>query len=94
VRETLQALTHKARQVPPAAEPSALLHAVLLPLPQLHPTPALYERDQPLQMKLGFSFYDGLVIAAFEAGCRRLPTEDLRHSQSVGTLCIDNPFSG
>lgn len=44
VQETLQALTRKARQVLPAADAGELLHAVLLPLWQVQPTPSLYER--------------------------------------------------
>jgi len=95
VQETLQALTSKARQVLPAADASELLHAVLLPLWQVHPTPALYERALQLQAKQGFSFYDSLIVAAaLEAGCRRLLTEDLQHGQKVGSLRIENPFPG
>ncbi len=95
VQETLQALTRKARQVLPAADASELLHAVLLPLWQVHPTPALYERALQLQAKQGFSFYDSLIVAAaLEAGCRRLLTEDLQHGQKVGSLRIENPFPG
>ena len=95
VQETLQVLTRKARQVLPAADASELLHAVLLPLWQVHPTPALYERALQLQAKQGFSFYDSLIVAAaLEAGCRRLLTEDLQHGQKVGSLRIENPFPG
>jgi predicted nucleic acid-binding protein len=95
VQETLQALTRKARQVLPAADAGELLHAVLLPLCQVHPTPALYERALQLQAKHAFSFYDSLIVAAaLEAGCRRLLTEDLQHGQKVGTLRIENPFPG
>ena len=95
VQETLQALTRKARQVLPAADAGELLHAVLLPLWQVHPTLALYERALQLQAKHGFSFYDSLIVAAaLEAGCRRLLTEDLQHGQKVGTLRIENPFPG
>lgn len=95
VQETLQALTRKARQVLPAADAGELLHAVLLPLWQVHPTPALYERGLQLQAKQGFSFYDSLIVAAaLEAGCRRLLSEDLQHGRKVGTLRIENPFAG
>lgn len=39
------------------------------------------------------SYWDGLVVAAAtRAGCERLLTEDLNHGQTIGSVCIENPF--
>jgi predicted nucleic acid-binding protein len=39
------------------------------------------------------SYWDGLVVAAASrAGCERLLTEDLNDGQTIGSVCIENPF--
>ncbi len=39
------------------------------------------------------SYWDGLVVAAAaRAGCERLLTEDLNDGQTIGSVCIENPF--
>ena len=41
------------------------------------------------------SVYDANIIAAAElAGCSVLYTEDLNHSQQIGSVFIRNPFAG
>jgi len=43
----------------------------------------------------GFSFYDALIIvAALEAGCDQLLTEDMQAGRRVEGLAIVNPLSG
>lgn len=43
----------------------------------------------------GFAFYDALiVVAAIDAGCDTLYSEDLQHGRSIGGLAIVNPFLG
>jgi predicted nucleic acid-binding protein len=40
-----------------------------------------------------FSYYDSLIIAAaLEAEASVLYTEDMQHSQRIGSLTIINPF--
>jgi len=77
----------------PVSDANELLHAVLLPLWQVHPSARLYERALQVQAKQGFAFHDSLIVASvLEAGCKRLLSEDLPHGQKVGTLRIENPF--
>ena len=41
----------------------------------------------------GLAFYDALiVVAALEAGCDTLYSEDMQHGQAIGALRIQNPF--
>jgi predicted nucleic acid-binding protein len=41
----------------------------------------------------GLSFYDALiVVAAIEAGCDTLYSEDMQHGRSITGLAIVNPF--
>ena len=59
----------------------------------MQPSAALYARSLGLQSKLGFSFYDSLIVAAaLEAGCKRLLSEDLQHGQRIEGLRVENPF--
>ncbi|HLH12535.1 MAG TPA: PIN domain-containing protein [Methylovirgula sp.] len=46
-----------------------------------------------LSERLGFSFYDSLIVAAAElARCTLLYTEDMQHGQVIGGLRICDPF--
>lgn len=39
------------------------------------------------------AFYDSAIVAAaLEAGCKRLPSEDLQNGQRIEGLRIENPF--
>ena len=70
-----------------------LLEDVLTPLWSINPTRSLYQSGLGVQARYGFSFYDSLIVAAaLEAGCTRLYTEDLQHSQRIERLTILNPF--
>jgi predicted nucleic acid-binding protein len=45
------------------------------------------------QERYGISFWDGLIVAASEAGkAQILYTEDLNHGQQYGTVVARNPF--
>ncbi len=56
-------------------------------------TMSVHEEGVRLARRLGFSVYDGLILAAaIEAGCTTLYTEDLQHGQVVEGVRIENPF--
>jgi len=63
--------------------------------PPLPITAAAHEAALGIAGRLGYGFYDSLVIAsALEAGCVRLYSEDMQDGQVVeGTLTIRNPFA-
>lgn len=60
----------------------------ILPLTaRIHTTAVALARDHNL------AFYDALiVVAAIEAGCDTLVSEDMQHGRSFGALTIVNPF--
>lgn len=93
VQETLNVITRKL-PVPAKHEDAAqFLRDLLLPLWRINPTPRMFERGLEIQHRYGFSFYDGMILAAaLEGGCRRLMTEDLQHGQVIDGLTITNPF--
>lgn len=90
VQETLNVLVRKYGL--PDSDASDLLDDVLQPLWQVTPDAGLYHRALALRRRYGFSFYDALIVAALEAGCTRLWSEDLQHGQCIGKLQIENPF--
>lgn len=57
-------------------------------------TEQTHEAAKQIAHRLGYSFYDSLIIAsALEGNCTALLTEDLHHGQVVdGRLTIRNPF--
>lgn len=63
--------------------------------PPLPITLATHEAALGIAGRLGYGFYDSLVIAsALEAGCVRLYSEDMQDGQVIeGTLTIRNPFA-
>jgi predicted nucleic acid-binding protein len=77
-RETAKALNAVRQLCPP-------------PLPL---TLATHEAALGIAERLGYRFYDSLILAsALEAGCSTLYSEDLQDGQVVeGTLAIRNPF--
>lgn len=93
VQETLNVIT---RRLPVPAKPKdavQFLRDLLLPLWRINPTPRMYERSLEIQRRYGFSFYDGMILAAaLEGGCRRLLTEDRQNGQVIDGLTITNPF--
>jgi predicted nucleic acid-binding protein len=93
VQECLNTALRKAAVRLQPAEARPWLDVVLLPLMKVGPTPALYQRALGVQARWGFGFYDSLIVAAaLQAGCTRLLTEDLQHSQQIETLTVHNPF--
>ncbi len=93
VQETLRVLTGKLSKPLSGDEAQAFLQHSLLPLWRVMPSPGLYGAALRLQARLGFSFYDALIVAAaLEAGCKRLLTEDMQHGQRIDGLRIENPF--
>lgn len=93
VQETLNVLGHKFKVVTSRADREAMLREVLMPMWKVQPSAALYAEAMSIQERLGFGFYDSLVVgAALQSGCRRLLSEDLQHGQRIGSLRIENPF--
>ena len=93
VQETLNVLTRKLAVPVTPADAQAFLQHMLVPLWRVMPSQTLYAEAITLQGRLGFSFYDALIVAAaLEAGCTRLLTEGLQHGQRVEGLRIENPF--
>ena len=93
VQETLNVLTRKLAVPVTPAHAQDLLHRMLMPLWRVMPSESLYGAAIALQGRLGFGFYDSLIVAAaLEAGCKRLLSEDLQHGQRVEGLRIENPF--
>jgi len=65
------------------------LHAWEPVVPEL-PT---FERAWAVEDRLGFSWWDSLIVAAaLESGARYLLTEDLQHGQEIETLTVLDPF--
>jgi predicted nucleic acid-binding protein len=70
-----------------------LLKNVLLPLWEVMPTAALYQRGLMIQLRYQYSFYDAFIIAAvLEASCEILYGEDLQRGLRIDGLTIENPF--
>ena len=91
VQETMNVVIRKLGATPESAR--QLLDNVLIPLWQIHPTPALYRLGLDMQARYGLGFYDSLIVAAaLEAGCKRLYSEDMQHGQQIQRLTIRNPF--
>ena len=59
------------------------------------PDGALLAAAWSLQDKLGFSWWDAMIVAAaLKAGCDTLLSEDLQHGQVIdGGLTLINPFA-
>ena len=93
VQETLNVLMRKLKVIARAEDAELFMQHTLVPLWRVQPSLALYTSALSIQQRLGFAFYDSLVVAAaLEAGCRRLLSEDLQHGQRIGKLRVENPF--
>ncbi len=69
------------------------LEDVLLPLCAVYPTAASYTRALNMSEETGFSFYDALIlVAAGEAGCRVVYSEDMQHDRCIDGVRIIDPF--
>lgn len=92
-QEFLNVVVTKARIPLGVDEARRFLDAVVLPLVQVWPSPALFHDALDTHRRWGFGFYDSLIVAAArQAGARRLLTEDLQHGQDIAGLEIHNPF--
>lgn len=95
VQETLNVLTRKLKVIARAEDAEVFMRETLVPLWRVQPSPELYAAAMGIQQRLGFGFYDSLIVAAaLQAGCRRLLSEDLQHGQRIGRLRVENPFRG
>lgn len=66
----------------------------LWPRCRVFPSEAIYAKAIEIHGRLGFRYYDSLILAsALAGGARRLLTEDMQDGQKIGTLQIVNPFS-
>jgi predicted nucleic acid-binding protein len=93
VQECLNTIRRKAEIPLDEADTRRYLQAVLFPLWMIMPSQNLYLRALDTQGRLGFGFYDSLIVsAALEAGCATLYSEDLQHGQRIDRLTIHNPF--
>jgi len=93
VQETLNVLTRKLAAPVTPADAQRFLQRMLVPLWRVMPSQKLFADAIGLQGRLGFGFYDSLIVAAaLEAGCTRLLTEDLQDGQRIEGLRIENPF--
>lgn len=93
VQETLHVITRKLKVAVKSEDAIVFLREALQPMWRVQPSAGLYARALGLSRKLGFSFYDCLIVAAaLEAGCKRLLTEDLQHGQRIEGLRVENPF--
>ncbi len=56
---------------------------------------AVIERAWWVEDRLGFSWWDSLIVgAALSAECRYLLSEDMQHGQVINGLTLLNPFMG
>jgi predicted nucleic acid-binding protein len=93
VQETLHVLRRKFQTVVSMPDTIEFLRGVMAPFWRVQPSAGLYTSALQIQERLGFSFYDALIVAAaLEAGCQRLISEDLQHGQKINGLVIHNPF--
>lgn len=56
-------------------------------------TPEVFKAAVEVSSRYRFRIYDSLIlVAAEQAGCETLYTEDLQHGQTIGKVKIVNPF--
>ena len=55
-------------------------------------TVEIHEDAVAIIEKFGFSFYDSLILAAAQAKCRMVYSEDMQDGQIVQGVTIRNPF--
>ena len=65
----------------------------LWPRCRVFPSETVFMKAIEIHGRLGFRYYDSLVIASALAGeARRLLSEDMQDGQKIGPLQIENPF--
>jgi predicted nucleic acid-binding protein len=93
VQEFLNIALRKFAQPMSVSEAREYLRTVLTPLCQHVPSSGFYDRALLLREEIGFALYDCLVVmAAVEAGCTTLLSEDLQSGLVVHGVKIVNPF--
>ena len=93
IQEFLNIALRKFSPPLPIPEARDYLKSTLVPLCQHFPSMAFYDQVLFIQMETGYSWYDALVImAAIEANCTTLLSEDLHHGQVIRGLTLLNPF--
>jgi predicted nucleic acid-binding protein len=93
VQEFLNVALHKFKRPMTVSDAQEYLNTVLLPLCHHYPSVAFYERALLIRAETGYSFYDALVVmAALEAGCTVLLSEDMQAGRTIQGLTILNPF--
>jgi predicted nucleic acid-binding protein len=76
-----------------STEAEQFLAMTLGPLLAVQSSHVLYWQALHLSRRFSLSWYDSLiVVAALEADCRILYTEDLQHGQIFDNLRVQNPF--
>jgi predicted nucleic acid-binding protein len=93
VQEFFNVALRRFSQPMQAAECEQYLSTVFRPLLAVHSSQALSAEALRLHAQKGLSWYDALiVVAALQAQCDLLYTEDLQHGQRFGRLRVVNPF--
>ena len=93
IQEFLNVATRKFKAPLKPQDAKLYLQKVLHPLCQVFPTLDIYQNALDIQGKVGYSFYDALILAAaLREGCTILYSEDLHAGQQVDGLRISNPF--
>lgn len=93
IQEFLNTCLRKLKTQLTAQDALDIAERILWPICKVSPSYALHHRAIALHQRLGFSFYDSLIVAAaLQAGCTRLYSEDLQHGQQIERLTIVNPF--
>jgi predicted nucleic acid-binding protein len=71
------------------------LELVLWPRCTVRPSPAIHAKALEIHRHLQYRFYDALMVAsALAGGATVFCSEDLQHGRTIGTLRIENPFTG
>jgi predicted nucleic acid-binding protein len=92
VQETLNVLSSSKWRVP-VPEIQNFLNKVLMRLCLVYPTTGLFEGALGISAETGWTFHDGLIVAAAsKAGCSILYTEDLQDGRVIRDVTIQNPF--
>jgi predicted nucleic acid-binding protein len=92
VQETLNVLSSPKWKIP-VPEIQHFLSKVLMPLCLVYPSTDLFESALGISAETGWTFYDGLIVAAAsKAGCALLYTEDLQDGRVIRGVKIQNPF--
>lgn len=93
VQEFFNVALRRFTPVMEADEAQQYLATIFRPLLSVQSSATLYAEALPLQQKAKLSWYDSLiVVAALEAGCVVLYSEDLQDGQEFSGLTVKNPF--